>query len=506
MQFEDELKQIIGGSAKKDKKDEVKKDRKVKDPKKEPKKKVKDKKDKKDKKEKKEKKVKLKKEVRKKANKGCTDVVYLDNNATTIICKEAKKEMMHWVDECYNPSSDSHVAMSARKMLESAQDDILRHCGVSSDTHYALFTSGATESNCSILRSTCEAYRKMRGIMPHIVSSVVEHHSILECLEILKDNDMCEYTLVECSPEGSIKPALIVEAIKPNTCLISIMYANNELGTINNIYAIGAIAHEHQIPMHTDAVQAFGKFRMQMDYNNIDAVSASLHKLHGPRGIGLLILSKKLVDGYKLQPMIAGTQQHGMRGGTENIPAIAGANFAIKQVFKHREVKNKKMWERRMKIIESLSSVWNRQQYKDFLSNVNQPPDAPRKILEKPGKPIFVVLGPGEEEKTRYLPNTLLIAFVNPKELIIYGPPPQDLVAFCNRKLKKDLDKDNIVVSITSACLTSSDKASHVLRAINAPTYIKRGVIRVSTSDYTTDSQINLFIRKLQEAVEKQIR
>lgn len=511
----------------------------------------------------------------------CRDLVYLDNNATTIICKDARDVMMAW-QECYNPSSDSKISKSARAIMIKAKEYILRHCGLTEESHYALFTSGATESNCTILRATIDAYRKMRGVIPHIITSAVEHHSILECLHIMKDNDLVEYTLVQPTPEGSIKPRLVEAAIQPNTCLITIIYANNELGTINNVKAIGEIAHKHSIPMHTDAVQLFGKTRIFMDSINVDAMSVSFHKLYGPKGIGLLLVSKKLIEGYQIHAIIAGSQQNGLRGGTENVPSIAASLTALQWVFKNREKKNKHLKAMRTYVIDALSKEWNRVPYLDFitvcnikepfksilytdnLNNTKQEKKTKVDIVSDIGvvnggtlgsnisdtlntqhqqfeqeqnreqkqdidtdeaeeempvgathqgslrgtpvrpKPIFVILGPHESELTRYLPNTILIAIVNPQELPAYSTRI-GIEQFCNVKLKKALDKANVVVSIASACLTASDKASHVLTAIGAPSFIKRGVIRISFGDQNTMEQVKDFVEKLKQAVYKQI-
>lgn len=489
--------------------------------------------------------------------KACSNLIYLDNNATTLMCRDAKNVMDKWL-ECYNPSSDSKVSISAKEVISKSRAYILRHCGVNEQSHYALFTSGATESNCMILRSTAESYRKARGAVPHFIVSAVEHHSILECLHIMQEHEICEYTEIPPTPEGSIKPHHVLNAIQPNTCLISIMFANNELGTINNIKAIGDIAHKKGIPMHTDAVQIFGKIRIFIDAMNIDAISISAHKWYGPKGQGILIISKSLVEGYNLQSQIAGSQQNGLRGGTENVPGIASMLTALQCTFKNRQKKNKQLLAMRNYVIQTLTEEWNRMYYRDFLTvcelkepykNIVFSDDPQIKLVdggknddnemhedeglgEMPGdeipseeskelesvhinvaslkgtrnnpKPIFVVLGPHEDEIKRYLPNTILISFINPLELPAYGTSPS-IEPFCNVKLKHDLDKMNVVVSIASACLTSSDKASHVLRAIGAPSFIKRGVLRISFGDNNTMDEAKKFVKILKECIYKQI-
>jgi cysteine desulfurase len=480
----------------------------------------------------------------------CEDRIYLDNNATTLMCKDACRVMRAW-EECYNPSSDSEIAQPAKKMLIKAKHYILSHCGLSEETHRVLFTSGATESNCMILRSSAEAFRAARGVLPHIIVSSVEHHSILECLHIMKEHDLVEYTELYPTPEGSITASSVENAIRPNTCLISIMYANNELGTVNNIKAISTVANKYNIPVHSDAVQIFGKTRIYMEASGIDAMSVSFHKFYGPKGVGLLILSKRFIDGYKLHSQISGSQQDGLRGGTENVPGIAAGLAALRYAFKHRDKKNKTLLSMRNYVIQELSREWNRAEYRDFITicSLKEPyktveyldskqrsrneqndqndqneqneqneqndqkemetkgasfnPTLLKGTKERP-KPIFVLLGPKESELSRYLPNTLLIAFINPRELPAYDTKP-GVTPFCNVKLKKALDKARVIVSIASACLTSSDKASHVLSAIGAPSFIKRGVIRVSFGDNNTMKDAYKFVKHLKAAIYKQI-
>jgi cysteine desulfurase len=498
----------------------------------------KEKKSKEHKKEKKDKKPKKRKE----------GIIYLDNNGTTLLCDEAARVMHAW-EQCYNPSSSSKVARKAKKKIEEVEAYILSHCGVTKETHYALFTSGGTESNCFILRSTAEAYKKMRGDIPHFVVSAIEHHSILECLETMKEHDLCEYTEVMPTPEGTITVSSVEKALQPNTCMVSIMYANNELGSISNIKAIGEMVHDHKIPMHSDVVQLFGKHRIFIESSNLDAMSVSAHKFYGPKSVGYLIISKKLIDGYQIHSQIAGSQQYGLRGGTENVPGIASSAAALHYTFNHRNKKNLHLLTLRTYIIDDLTHEWNRMDYRSFLSvcelkepyrsivydgdrvkeggksKKKDPLDTLDEEKEKKEKdmsllrdvnpaylkgskskpkPIFVILGPKEDEKSRYLPNTILIAFINPKELPAYGSYP-GTKQFCNVKLKHELDKHDVVVSIASACLTSSDKASHVLSAIGAPSFIKRGVIRISLGDHNTKEEVKIFLHELKKAVCKQI-
>lgn len=419
--------------------------------------------------------------------KSCPNPVYLDNNATTLICQPAKKVHIEWLS-CYNASSDSKIAKPARALLAKAQDVILAHCGVSSATHTALFTSGATESNCLIIKSCVKAYKKKlmeKGseLKPHVVASELEHHSIRECISDLEESGEIEVTLVEPTIFGNILADDVEKSIRPNTCLITVMFANNEVPVINNIEEIGAIAHKHRIPLHSDCVQVFGKYKIDIKKNNIDALSASAHKFYGPKGVGVLIIDNNLIEGYGLTAEIHGSQQHGLRGGTENVAGIASMMMALKTAFQNRKSKNQRLFKMREALLTKLSKIYKMGSY------INYAEDSKKSLDDVE----LVSLGPPNDKKGFILPNTVLISIAKNR-----GKP------FCNIELKKFLDSKNFVVSIGSACLTKSDKASHVLTAIGAPPVIKRGVIRVSFGDNNTMDEINKFVKILQQAIDRQ--
>lgn len=419
--------------------------------------------------------------------KSCPNPVYFDNNSTTLICQPAKKVHAEWLS-CYNASSDSKIAKPAKALLEKAQDVILAHCGVSSATHTALFTSGATESNCLIIKSCVKAYKKKlieKGseLKPHVIASEIEHHSIRECLADLEKSGDIEMTLVEPTIYGNVLADDVEKSIKPNTCLITVMFANNEVPVINNIEDIGAIAHKHRIPLHSDCVQIFGKYKIDVKKNNIDVLSASAHKFYGPKGVGVLIIDNNLIEGYGLTAEIHGSQQHGLRGGTENIAGIASMMVALKTAFQNRKSKNQRLFKLRDTLLAKLAKVYKIANYPDYLDDSK----TDKEDIE------IISLGPPDDKKGFILPNTVLLAIAKNR-----GKP------FCNVELKKFLDSKNFVVSIGSACLTKSDKASHVLTAIGAPPVIKRGVIRISFGDNNTIEEINKFVKVLQQAIDKQ--
>ncbi len=411
-------------------------------------------------------------------------LVYLDNNGTTQLCAPAKRAIYEWLECKSNPSADSPLASRAQDMLATTRAGILKHCGGGKYT--VIFTSGASESNSVILRMAATAYRLHRKRIPHIVSSSIEHNSILSTLELMKDEGIVAVTLVDPDIYGRINPQHIEAAITPSTALISVQTANNEIGSINDIRAIGAIAHARHIPFHTDAVQTFGKYTMNLARNNVDALSMSFHKMYGPMGLGLLIISDELIEGYGLRGIIAGTQQGALRGGTENVPAIAGVIPSLKYTFTRRQAKNAYLHSLKVRLIKGLEAVMPRDDYGSYVGREDAPPQQPASQKRR-ASGAFVVMGPPIEDA---LPNTVLISFVRP-----------DL---CNGDLKKCLRKKKIVVSVGSACATSSAKASHVLYAIRAPKVIRQGIIRISFSDTSTNSDIDTFVKEVVKCIHEQ--
>lgn len=439
------------------------------------------------------------------------EVIYLDNNGTTFMCNSAIDAQIKWCKTCQNPSSNSSIAKPSKDLLEGAKNKMLEHCGANSK-YECIFTSGATESNCFIIRACVDAYHKIRKVIPTIITSTIEHESVKACCETLEENGLANITYIMPDITGRIQVNSVEEAIKTssNIALISIMFANNELGTINNIKEIGAVAHAYNIPLHCDAVQIFGKYKIMLEKNNIDSLSMSFHKLHGPKGLGVLFVKKELINGYQLKALIAGTQQNRLRGGTENIPAIAAGIAALEETFKKREEKNVKLADFRQYIIDTLSKKYPLGNYLDYVTYAqrddidrfnNEPigdkePEIAGETIIKPFKDVeLLVLGPSDPSMV--LPNTLLLSVVKNVE-DRYGH-------FCNVKLKEELDKRGVIVSIGSNCNSANKEASHVIKSIKAPAVVRRGVIRISLGDNNTKEEIREFCRSFEDAVEEQI-
>lgn len=429
-----------------------------------------------------------------------TKVIYLDNNATTRACDESKRAINQWVQCNSNPSGSTRLSATSATLLQRTKDylnDLLNL----KNRYTILFTSGATESNCTLLRSVADSWIKRIGSVPHFISGSAEHHSIIECLRSMVDLGRAEVTLIDPNTWGIVDPVTVESAIKPNTALISIMYANNETGSINPVRDIATVAHKHQVPFHSDAVQMFGKYAIDMSGEGLDAISMSYHKIYGPMGVGMLIIRDTLIKGYRLEAQICGTQQGGLRGGTENMPGIAGAAASLVFNFHDRIEKNKRLLHWRNTVLDQLQEHYPVVEYTNWNKRGGKTTGKTtgKTIGKTTGKTIVknrtpkatgapkrdlsvVVMGPPRSETNCYIPNTLLMAVVDCVRKI------------CNIKMKRHLENHGIIVSIGSACNTSSKKASHVLEAMRAPPEIKRGILRFSAGDYNTDSDIKKFI------------
>jgi cysteine desulfurase len=476
------------------------------------------------------------------------DYIYLDNNATTKMHHECIKIMNKWNMFPNNSSASSALGKQANNAISLAHDYILDYVfGNSKEKkdYFVIFTGSATESNCMLLRSTVEAYhrilKEMQGSneidceiensecnrhsveannpqtfesnrfqntgaelvqlpgvvqLPHIITSSIEHKSILDCCKDLEESGYAEVTYVNPNAYGCINSNVIESHIKKNTCLISIMHANNEIGSINNIDKISEIAIKHNIPFHTDAVQTFGKL-FNHDQKIIKepypaAITACFHKFNGPVGLGLLILNKNFVEGYELKAIINGSQQHGLRGGTENVAGIVGGVTALMKVTENRDEKNNKMKELILHLYKEIKKRLSDYpkisicKYADYMTNKLDDEIKPN------AKIIFLGVDFENDKIDRFektLPNTVLISFIPSDRTLATGK------TFCNIKLKNLLEKNaKVITSIGSACNTSSKSASHVLSAIKATPDIKRGTIRISVGDNNTKKEIETFV------------
>lgn len=373
--------------------------------------------------------------------------VYLDNAATTSTKKEVVDAMYPFFTESFgNPSSVYDFAAKNKKAVNDSRQTIAD--ALHADVRDIYFTAGGSESDNWALIATAEAYEN-KG--KHIITSKIEHHAILHTCDYLESRGF-EITYIDVDENGILKLDELKKAIRPDTILISVMFANNEIGTIQPIKEIGEIAKEHDILFHTDAVQAFGQIPINVDELHIDMLSASGHKLHGPKGIGFLYIRK----GLKLRSFIhGGAQERKRRAGTENVPGIVGLGKAV-------SIAVETMDER----------IRHETEVRDYM-------------IEKIKKTIPYCRLNGD--RTKRLPNNVNFSFqfVEGESLLIM------------------LDMEGICASSGSACTSGSLDPSHVLLAIGLPHEIAHGSLRMTLSEETTIEDADYVIDKLQGIVAK---
>ena len=372
-------------------------------------------------------------------------MIYLDNAATTKTRPEVVEAMLPYFTEFYgNPSSVYTFSTKSKEAVTRAREIIADSLGVKSNEIY--FTAGGSEADNWALVAAAEAYGS-KG--KHIITSKIEHHAILHTCEYLEKRGY-EVTYLDVDENGVVKLDELKKAIRPDTILISIMFANNEIGTIEPIKEIGAIAREHGILFHTDAVQAYGHVPISADEYNIDMLSASGHKINGPKGIGFLYIRK----GVKIRSFIhGGAQERRRRAGTENVPGIVGFGKAVQLAMEEMEERAEK--EIRMR---------------DYLME---------KVLKE--VPFTRING----SRTNRLPNNINFAFqfIEGESLLI------------------KLDMAGICGSSGSACTSGSLDPSHVLLAIGLPHEIAHGSLRLTLSEENTMEEMDITAEKIKEIV-----
>ena len=374
-------------------------------------------------------------------------LIYLDNAATTKTAPEVVEAMLPYFSEAYgNPSSIYSLAGESRKAVDQARETIARALGARPEEIY--FTAGGTESDNWALKAAAEFYRKKGN---HIITTKIEHHAVLHSCQWLEKQGF-EVTYLNVDENGVVRLEELKAAIRPTTILISVMYANNEIGTIQPIREIGEIAHEHGILFHTDAVQAFGQMPIQVDDCHIDMLSASGHKLNGPKGIGFLYIRK----GVKIRSFIhGGAQERKRRAGTENVPGIVGLGKAVERAVGTMEERTET--ERRLR---------------DYLID--------RVLKEIPYARL-------NGHRSQRLPNNANFSFqfIEGESLLIM------------------LDMEGICGSSGSACTSGSLDPSHVLLAIGLPHEIAHGSLRLTLNEEITKEDLDYVVDTLKRIVEK---
>ncbi len=376
-----------------------------------------------------------------------SELIYLDNAATTAVRPEVVEAMLPYFTENFgNPSSVYDFAAKNKKAVNDSRQIIADT--LHADMRDIYFTAGGTEADNWALIATVEAYQE-KG--KHIITSKIEHHAILHTCDYLEKRGF-EITYVDVDEKGIVRLDRLQDAIRPDTILISVMFANNEIGTIQPIQEIGRIAKEHGILFHTDAVQAFGQIPIDVEQYNIDMLSASGHKLRGPKGIGFLYIRK----GLKLRSFIhGGAQERKRRAGTENVPGIVGFGKAVSLAAASMEERRKQETEVRDYLIQKIET----------------------------GIPYCRLNG----HRSERLPNNVNFSFqfVEGESLLIM------------------LDMEGICASSGSACTSGSLDPSHVLLAIGLPHEIAHGSLRLTLSEDISKEDADYVVEKLTAIVEK---
>ena len=373
-------------------------------------------------------------------------MIYADNAATTKMSRRAIEKMLSIAEENYgNPSSLYTFGQRAKEVLEEARAKVAKVIGA--EPREILFTSGGSEADNQAIISAAELGKK--NGKKHIVSSAFEHHAVLHTLNKLKKEGF-EITLLDVHENGLILPEEVEAAIREDTCLVTIMFANNEIGTIQPIREIGAVCRKKNVLFHTDAVQAIGHLPINVAEDNIDMLSASAHKFHGPKGVGFLYAKK----GIRLSNLIeGGAQERGKRAGTENVPGIAGMAEALTESVEKMAENAEKLTEKRNRLIKGLKEI-----------------------------PHSAING----DETKRLPSNVNFCFE--------GIEGESLLLL--------LDDKGIAASSGSACTSGSLDPSHVLLAIGRVHDVAHGSLRLSIGEDITDEDVDYIIKSVKEVVE----
>lgn len=373
--------------------------------------------------------------------------IYADNAATTKISQTAMKAMISAMENSYgNPSSIHQIGMAANDALQTAREQIARCLGCMPKEIF--FTSGGTESDNQAIVSAAMLGAKQNK--RHIISTAFEHHAVLHTLRRLKEQGF-EIQLLDVGAEGNITAAQVEEAIRPDTCLVTVMFANNEIGSVLPIAEIGEVCRAHGVLFHTDAVQAVGHIPVNVREQNIDMLSLSAHKFHGPRGIGALYVKR----GIELTSLMeGGGQERGKRPGTENLPAIMGMAAALKEECTLMEQNEAKVIAMRDRLIQGLSQI-------------------PYSILN------------GSREKR--LPGNVNFCFE--------GVSGESLLLL--------LDSRGICASSGSACASGALDPSHVLLSLGLAPEIAQGSLRISLDISNTEEEIDYMLEVIPQVVEQ---
>jgi cysteine desulfurase len=375
-------------------------------------------------------------------------LIYMDHAATTPVHPDVLAAMLpYFTTHAGNPSSVHQAGRAAAQGLESARRAVARVLGCRS--REIVFTGGGSEADNLAIKGVAAAYRDAGHAGGHIISTPIEHHAVGHALDHLQAEGFA-VTIVPVDSYGRVRVSDIAAAIRPDTCLITVMYANNEIGTVEPLAEIGALARERGIPFHTDAVQAAGYLPLSVDELKVDLMTLTAHKFYGPKGVGLLYVR----SGLKLHPLVhGGSQEHGVRAGTENVPGIVGLAAALTHAQSIAAAEVPRVTALRDRLIAGIQA-------------------------RVPGAHL-------QGHPTERLPNNVAVC--------IAGVSGEDLLL--------RLDLAGICASSGSACNSGSTSISHVLRAVGVDTELGRGSLRLTLGSATTEADVDYTLDTLAQVV-----
>jgi cysteine desulfurase len=427
---------------------------------------------------------------------------YLDNAATALMTDKAMEAMNAWCNRGH-PSAEHEGGQETRKMMSAFRRYIAEECGVDlvgRDAYDIIFTSGASESNAQIITSAVRSYAAKTRRLPHVITSATEHPSVAQCCARLQKEQMCQLTVLPVGRVGAdlgqVSLAALNAAIRPNTCLVTILAASGDTGALNNLRRLSQAARRAHVPFHTDAAQLFGKSAFRPPELGVDAFSASFHKIGGPPGVGLLVVRRAVIEGYDLGAHVAGDQNNGMRGGTENAPGLGASFAALRESLEGRADKNDRLLRMRSAVRLALAAHFpcfpvseHAPRASESIDGGITPPPPPLSVesegaaralreAEKGGPAALFWVAPDDDHRS--LPGILLVAVRRP--------------GFSAAAARAALERRGVVVG-------GGARPSVAQAALGLHPALTAGLLRVSMGDRTTGKDVKRLVVALIEVL-----
>ena len=405
------------------------------------------------------------------------DFIYLDNVETSVL--DSKVEQIYKKNIHVSTSKTLISQDEKNKIVINSKEYILNVCEAPIDKYSIYYTSGEIESNIIILCCAVNAYKKIKKTKPHVAISAVDHSSILIYAKSLEDSDQIELSIIKPNSYGCILSDSVLQVLKSNTCFVSISYINRELGSVNNIEKISAILHDKKIPLHCDCTHIFGKHKLDLTKTNIDTATISFDKINGPPGVGALIISNDLLNGYKLYEH--SSTLSGKRN--ENIPAIIASVAAIKICLENRKDKNIKLLKLRNEIIRKIGEDCQTMTFANFMKSDEPPLDSladtnNTKTQKINTKTKIIILGPPPDNESYFTPSIISIIILNEKNIT-------------GAIIKDKLELEGIIIGVPEI------EKNIMYQEMGLPEASLKYIIRISLDDSITHDNIEKFITQL---------